>query len=96
MLRVISSNRDIPLSMMATHKRVLHCLAHLPKSFAQRRLNSELTKHVVPVLCEASARRRSVILGVSDRLVCCCCFRDVEKLLRLRKVVEELEDDLPE
>ena len=56
--------------MMATHKECcIVCLAHLLKSSAQRRLNSESIKHVIPVLREASARSLFVISGVSDRFV---------------------------
>ena len=78
---------------MAVHKECcIVCLAHLPKSSVQRSLDSGSIKHVVPVLYEASARSPSVILGVSDRFVCHHYFHTAEKLLRLRKEVEALED----
>ena len=79
--------------MMAAHKECcIVSLPHLPKRFVLRRLNSKLTKHVVTILHEACARSPSVIPGGCDMLVCYPCFDNVEKLLRLRKEVEALED----
>ena len=51
---------------MMPARRMLYCLpCPLAQEFARKRLNSESTKYVVPVLREASARSPSV--GVSDR-----------------------------
>ena len=69
MLHVISViARSPPPCRMMPARRMLYCLpCPLAQEFARKRLNSESTKHVVPILREASARSPSVILGVSDR-----------------------------
>ena len=73
---------------------ILHCLpCPLAQEISAKETEQRVDNHIVPVLCKASAQSPSVISGVSDRFVCRHCICTVEKLLRLRKEVEALENE---
>ena len=73
------------------------CLKFLPKSNTRRKLNSESTKHVVPVLREVVGRnfRAELVSALlpdrDDTFLCRQCFRNAEKLQRLRRELFGLE-----
>ena len=78
-------------------ERCAVCMKHLPKSSARRKLNTESTNHVVPVLREVAGRNFdaglvSVLLPNDDNaFLCRQCFRNAEKLLQLRKDLYDME-----
>ena len=74
-------------------QEMLHCLPCPFQEVCGKETQQRVGKVCRPILREASAQSSSVIKGVSDRLVCCCCFHTAEKLLRLRKEVEVLKDE---
>ena len=84
---------------MATYKEehCTVCLKHLPKSSTRRKLNSESTKHVVPVLREVAGRNfRAELVSIllpdsDDTFLCRQCFRNAEKLQQLRRELLGLE-----
>ena len=87
---------------MCREERCTVCLQELPKSTTRRRLNSDATKHVVPVLRELAGRSFqaecvSALLPCSDDVFLCrACFRKAERLLQLRKEMCGLECQLAE
>ena len=63
----------------------------------RRKLYSDATRHVVPVLCEIASKvypGSSVIPSESEKAtayLCKACFRSVEKLIKLRQDAVQLE-----
>ena len=73
------------------------CLIDLPKSSTRRRLHSESTNHIVPVLCKVTCQSfpAEIVSALfpcgSDLYLCRPCFKNAEKLLQLRNEVFALE-----
>lgn len=87
---------------MSKEERCIVCRKDVPKSTMRRRLYSEATKHVVPVLHEIGGDIfpvqcvSSILPNTDATFLCRPCFRDAEKLLRLRKEVSQLESQFAE
>ena len=72
----------------STSCRCSVCLDEVPDSRSRRRLHSDSTIHVLPIL-----RSLGDATGYNDRdgVICRPCLRDAEKILRLRRELEQLE-----
>lgn len=81
-------------------ERCIVCLTEVPKSSLRRRLNSASSKHVASALHGVGSRAFNdrvpdgLLPNTDDTFVCRPCFRNVEKLLRLKREVSELELEL--
>ena len=64
----------------------------------RRRLHSDSTKHLVPLLQELVCHPSARLVLHNDIFLCrpCPCFRKLEKLQKLREDARKLEEELKE
>ena len=101
--RVKGLSRQLRMSTMSSEECCCVCRIDVPKSTMQRRLYSEATKHVVPVLHGIgggifllNACLLLILPNTDATFLCWPCMRDEEKLIRLRKEVSQLESQFSE